>query len=216
MALIDYDLFGAKRDKVKNAVEIARAFCPPEGYYFAYSGGKDSQATKVILDMAGVKYDTHYNVTTVDPNELVRFIISQFEAVIYEMPDGTQKHYTAHPTGKLLRPATPEDTNGKNVIHFTIPELTMRQLIVEKKMPPTRLQRYCCERLKESSGEGRITVTGVRRSESTSRKQNQGAVTVFDGKTGRKFAEELGANFTLTGRGGGCSKLRRFSDPSHG
>lgn len=42
------------------------------------------------------------------------------------------------------------------------PELSMWQLIVKKKMPPTRLARYCCEELKEKGGKGRIKVTGVR------------------------------------------------------
>lgn len=207
MALIDYDLFGAKRDKVKRAVKIAKTFEPPDGYILAYSGGKDSQAAKRILDIAGVRYYTHYNVTTVDPPELVRFIISQFEAVIYNMPDGSHKYFTTGIGKKPLTPAEPEDMAGKSIINFEIPELTMREMIIKKKMPPTRLQRYCCEALKESSNEGRITVTGVRKSESLNRKKNQGAVTIFDGKTGGRFAEALGANFTRTGRGGGCSKL---------
>lgn len=32
------------------------------------------------------------------------------------------------------------------------PPKTMWQLIVEKHMPPTRLSRYCCEKLKERGG----------------------------------------------------------------
>lgn len=202
MALIDYDLFGAKRDKMKRAVEIARTFCPPEGYYLAYSGGKDSQAVKHVLDVAGVPYDAHYNATTVDPPELVRFIIRQFDGVIYDMPDGSNKYFTSNREGKLLQPTNAQALIGKRIIHFTIPALTMRQLIIKKKMPPTRLQRYCCEALKETHGDGRITVTGVRASESAARKKNQGAVTIFDGKTGRRFAEETGVNFIQTGRGG--------------
>ena len=31
------------RDKVQIAIERLRAFEPPEGYYLAFSGGKDSQ-----------------------------------------------------------------------------------------------------------------------------------------------------------------------------
>jgi len=37
--LIENTLFG-ERDKVKIAIERLRAFCPPEGYYLAFSGGK--------------------------------------------------------------------------------------------------------------------------------------------------------------------------------
>ena len=43
----------------------------PDGYYLAYSGGKDSD---VILDLAkrsGVKFTAHHHLTTCDPPELV-------------------------------------------------------------------------------------------------------------------------------------------------
>lgn len=42
MALVEYDLFGEKRDKVKTAIDRLQAFEPQEGYYVADSGGKDS------------------------------------------------------------------------------------------------------------------------------------------------------------------------------
>ena len=197
MALIEHDMFGNVRDKVKRAIDIAKAFEPSEGYYLAYSGGKDSTVVKAILDMAGVKYDTHYNVTTVDPPELVRFIISQFDHVIYDMPNGKQKFFDVV-NGHLEKTCA---ISG-SVIHFSIPRLPMRKLIVEHKMPPTRLMRYCCEELKEVTGEGRVVVTGVRAAESRNRKQNQGMVTFPDKKVAA-VAERYDANFTLTKRGGG-------------
>lgn len=43
MSLITYDLMGNKRDKVQIAIDRFRAFEPPDGYYLAFSGGKDSQ-----------------------------------------------------------------------------------------------------------------------------------------------------------------------------
>ena len=76
---------------------------------------------------------------------------------------------------------------------------------MKKQFPPTRLTRYCCEYLKESSGKGRVTVTGVRKYESNNRKKNQGAVVIFDGKIGALEAENTGINFTRTVRGGGCT-----------
>jgi phosphoadenosine phosphosulfate reductase len=54
------------------------------------------------------------------------------------------------------------------------PVLSMWQLIVKKRMPPTRIARYCCEYLKEggsdrSREEGRIIATGIRWEESVRR-----------------------------------------------
>lgn len=41
-------------------IERIKAFEPPEGYFLAFSGGKDSVVIKALADMAGVKYDAHY------------------------------------------------------------------------------------------------------------------------------------------------------------
>lgn len=46
----------------------------------------------------------------------------------------------------------------ENIEH---PELTMWQLIVKKKIPPTRLARYCCAELKEKGGKGRVKITAL-------------------------------------------------------
>lgn len=48
------------------------------------------------------------------------------------------------------------------------PQTTMWQLIEKKRMPPTRIIRYCCDHLKEQHGTGMIVV-GVRKSESNAR-----------------------------------------------
>lgn len=83
------------------------------------------------------------------------------------------------------------------------PETTMWKLIVEKRMPPTRLIRYCCERLKERGGRGRKKITGVRWAESISRKNNQGLVTVVGKeKTMQKLAEEAGVDYEDSAKGG--------------
>lgn len=87
MPLIEYDLFGTKIDKVRCSIDRIRAFCPEEGYFVAFSGGKDSVVVKALCDMAGVKYDAHYSVTTVDPPELVRFIRAKHPDVIFEQPE---------------------------------------------------------------------------------------------------------------------------------
>lgn len=79
-------LFGVK-DKVKIAIDRLRAFEPPEGYYLAFSGGKDSQCIYHLAKEAGVKFDAHYNLTTVDPPELVYFIRDNYPDVIIDKPE---------------------------------------------------------------------------------------------------------------------------------
>ena len=44
------------------------------GYYLAFSAGKDSQALYHIAELAGVKFDAHMNLTSVDPPEVIRFV----------------------------------------------------------------------------------------------------------------------------------------------
>lgn len=141
------------QEKIKKSIERLKAFCPPEGYYLAFSGGKDSVVCKALLDMSGCKYDATYRVTSVDPPELVRFIKNQHPDVKREVP---------------------RDADGNPI--------TMWNLIPKKLMPPTRRGRFCCEKLKESGGDGRMTVTGVRWAESANREKNQGEV-VIQGKS---------------------------------
>lgn len=44
------------------------------GFYLAFSGGKDSQALYHIAKMAGVKFKAHMNLTSIDPPEVIRFV----------------------------------------------------------------------------------------------------------------------------------------------
>lgn len=170
MALVTETLFGVE-DKVANSIEALRTFEPAEGYYVAFSGGKDSVVVKTLCDMAGVKYDAHYSVTSVDPPELVAFIRDQYPDVSRDIP---------------------RDADGNAI--------TMWNLIPKALMPPTRLARYCCAKLKEVGGYGRFTVTGVRWAESNNRKDNQGLVTQYS--YGKKLDPPPG--FTKTDRGGWC------------
>ena len=68
------DLMGEAHDRVQTAIDRLRNFEPPEGYHLAFSGGKDSQCIYHLAQMAGVKFDAHYNMTSVDPPELIYFI----------------------------------------------------------------------------------------------------------------------------------------------
>ena len=56
------------------AIKRIQMFEPPEGYYLAFSGGKDSVVIKYLADMANVKYDAHYNLTSIDHPKLVQFV----------------------------------------------------------------------------------------------------------------------------------------------
>lgn len=148
MSLIDYRL-GETINKVDVAIQRLRAFEPDEGYFLAFSGGKDSVCIKALADMAGVKYDAHYNVTSVDPPELVQFIktFPDVKRDIHQYKDGSGA-------------------------------ITMWNLIPRKLMPPTRLARYCCKELKEGNGKGRVVVTGVRWAESINRRANRNLVDI--------------------------------------
>ena len=75
-------------------------------------------------------------------------------------------------------------------VKFNIPKINMWNLIVKKRMPPTRLVRYCCEYFKENGGNGRVVITGVRRSES-SKRANRKAVHECWKKTGKIFVNPI-------------------------
>ncbi len=59
-----------------------------DGYYVAYSGGKDSDVILDLVRRSGVKYTAHYHVTTCDPPELIRHIKNQ-SVVIFDKPEIT-------------------------------------------------------------------------------------------------------------------------------
>lgn len=137
--------------KLEVSIERTKQIKPRGGsWYLAFSGGKDSCVIKALCDMAEVPYDAHYRVSSVDPPELIRFIKEYHKDVEFEFP---------------------RDKDGKVI--------TMWNLIPKKKMPPTRLVRYCCEALKETGGEGRDKITGVRWDES-SRRRRWGGIQVQD------------------------------------
>jgi len=72
--------------KVQITIDRIKTFEPAEGYYLAFSGGKDSCIIKALSDMAEVKYDAHYAVTTIDPPDLIHFIKDFHSDVAWERP----------------------------------------------------------------------------------------------------------------------------------
>ena len=98
------DLFGY--DKIKTTIERIRQFEPPEGYYLAFSGGKDSVVLKALVDLSGVKYDAHMSITTVDPPELLRFIKQYHSDVIFDKPKSNMWNliiYNKFPPTRIMR-----------------------------------------------------------------------------------------------------------------
>ena len=85
MSLTDDTLTGTI-DKVAVAIERIRTFEPPEGYYVAFSGGKDSQVVLDLVERSGVKFDAHMNLTTVDPPELLKFVREHYGRVELHRP----------------------------------------------------------------------------------------------------------------------------------
>lgn len=169
------------KQKERAAIEFLRSFERPEGYYLAFSGGKDSCVIKHLADKAGVKYRAVYHVTSVDPPELVAFI----------------KKY--HPD---VEREIPRDSEGKPI--------TMWNLIPKKGMLPTRIARYCCASLKEPGGDGMFAITGVRWAESVNRSKNQGRITLADKAAGREFADNENFTETVRG-GGADKRQRRIT-----
>lgn len=120
------------------------------------SGGKDSAVICRLAENAGIPFEIVHSHTTADAPPTVYHVRDR--AKMYE--EKGIKYIISYPAYKGQR-------------------ISMWSLIPIKKMPPTRLARYCCDVLKEQTGRDRFIVTGVRWSESTSRKSNRGALEVL-------------------------------------
>ena len=75
-----------KINKVELAIKRLKAFEPKEGYFLAFSGGKDSQCIYHLAKMARVKFDAHFFITSVDPPELIKFVRNYYSDVIFHNP----------------------------------------------------------------------------------------------------------------------------------
>ena len=66
---------------LRKAERIALSYDNENGYYLAFSGGKDSQALYHIAQLAGVRFHGHMNLTSVDPPEVIRFVKKNYPEV---------------------------------------------------------------------------------------------------------------------------------------
>jgi phosphoadenosine phosphosulfate reductase len=139
------------KERVERAIDLLRSHeaeaisrKPDDGYWLAFSGGKDSIVIKHLAQVAGVKLRAVYNQTTIDPPELVRFI---------------KRHHSD--------------------VEWNRPRRNFFKALADSHGLPSRLNRWCCEELKERHGEGWVKVLGVRKAESLSRKQNWNEVSLW-------------------------------------
>lgn len=133
----------------------------------AFSGGKDSLVAYMMAVKSGIEFIPIYSLTSVDPPELVQYILKIFNP--WAESQGYPKVvFNKYNTWK----------NGENKGKLK----TMWAILSNRAIPPTRLARYCCDELKERTGEkGDTVITGVRWEESTNRSK-QKMVNFFKGK----------------------------------
>ena len=126
-------------DIIQTAIERLREHEPEEGYYLAFSGGKDSICCHKLCEMAGVKFTAHYSMTTIDPPSITKFIRENYPDVIWERP-----YY-----------------KGKRTNYY--------DLISKKGLPNRQVRWCCSYLKEINGEKGSTVVLGVRRSESVKR-----------------------------------------------
>ena len=120
------------------------------------SGGKDSAVCREIVRRAGIPYEVQHNLTTADAPQTIYYVRETFRK-LEEQGITCKVNYPFY--------------KGQRV--------TMWTLIPIKRFPPTRLQRYCCQVLKEAACRDRFITTGVRWAESVKRRNSRGVYENF-------------------------------------
>lgn len=137
-------------DRIRLASKLSEYYYH-EPVLIAYSGGKDSDCLLRLAQKSGVTYEVIHSITTVDAPETNQHVNKVFQK---------------------------EKSRGikctKTIPTYKGQKINMWKLIEVKRMPPTRIARYCCEVLKETTTPNRLVCLGVRRSESAKR-NNRGA-----------------------------------------
>ena len=74
-----------------------------DGYYLAFSGGKDSQALFHVAKLAGVPFKAYMHLTSVDPPQVIMFVKRNYPSVVLEKP--VDSIYNIAYKRKLLLPS---------------------------------------------------------------------------------------------------------------
>jgi phosphoadenosine phosphosulfate reductase len=83
MALEQLDL-ETGLNKEDYAIKLIRDHEPPEGYYLAFSGGKHSIIAEHLTMRSGVRYDSHYCFSPIDPPQVWDFIKTNYPNVQWD------------------------------------------------------------------------------------------------------------------------------------
>lgn len=157
------DLEQTAIERLKLASDMSlRLFQQP--LVITYSGGKDSDVLLHLAQASGIPFEVLHSLTTADAPETVRHVYDTFRRL--------EEKGVKCTVDKHVQP------DGSHV--------TMWNLIPRKLIPPTRLKRYCCDKLKEGGGKDRFIATGVRWAESTARKR-RGSLEVLASKPKNKL-----------------------------
>lgn len=134
---------------LKLAAEMSKTYYE-KPMILAYSGGKDSSVLLHLAEsvLANDDFEVQNSHTSVDCPETVYFIRKEFKRL-------NEKGIKA----EVIFPRYKDGTH-----------ITMWNLIVKKKIPPTRVLRHCCQFLKELSTPNRLVCLGVRLDESSGRR----------------------------------------------
>jgi phosphoadenosine phosphosulfate reductase len=74
---------------IDEAVRFIKNHEPSEGYFVAFSGGKDSILALELTRMAGVKHKVFYTCSSIEPPETIKFIREFYSEVTFLYPKTT-------------------------------------------------------------------------------------------------------------------------------
>lgn len=89
----DYGFSDELKSKIEHSIKLIKSaeklslMASENGFYLAFSGGKDSQALYHVTELSGVKFHSHMNMTSVDPPAVVRFVKEQYPEVQRHIPE---------------------------------------------------------------------------------------------------------------------------------